>query len=105
VKDIERAVRFYTSLFGSDGVRKTATIMNSEKFGVGFSLDQTANFEPGDKGPLVYIWAEDDDMEAALAKVELAGGKVISQKTSMAHQVLNSMTIETGHPYGCPVFS
>lgn len=89
VKDIERAVKFYTSLFGGepeivdDGVRKTATIMNSEKFGVGFSLDQTANFEPGDKGPLVYIWAEDDDMEAALAKVEPAGGKVISQKTSM----------------------
>ncbi len=89
VKDIERALKFYTSLFGGEpeivdeGVRKTATIMNSEKFGVGFSLDQTDNFEPSDKGPLIYIWAEDDDMDAAIAKVEPAGGKTVTPKTAM----------------------
>ena len=89
VKDIERALKFYTQLFGGeveiedDGTRRTATLVNTDKFGVGVSLNQTANFEPSDKGPLVYVWAEDDDMEAAIAKVEPAGGKTLTPKTSM----------------------
>jgi predicted enzyme related to lactoylglutathione lyase len=88
-KDIGRAARFYSSVFGEDlqidddGTRRTATFPHDSDTGVGVSLNQTTNFEPGNKGPLVYIQAMNDDMASALAKVEAAGGKVVTPRTSM----------------------
>lgn len=87
VKNIERALRFYTGLFGGqaqiadDGVRRTATL-TSTSGGAGLSLNQTASFEPGMHGPLVYLDAG-EDLSDTLAKVVPAGGKVVIPKTSM----------------------
>ncbi|MBZ0295354.1 MAG: VOC family protein [Anaerolineae bacterium] len=89
VKDIERAAKFYEAIFGvkseigDDGTRRTATLTDTQASGVGISLNQTANFEPSNKGPLAYLMSVNDDMDASLAKVEPAGGKVIEAKTSM----------------------
>lgn len=89
VKDIERAAKFYGRVFGGapkihdDGVRRSATLTNTQGNGVGASLTQIEGFEPSDKGPLVYMLAADGDITAALAKVEPAGGKVTAPKTSM----------------------
>lgn len=89
VRDIERAAKFYNAIFGTtaeivdDGTRKTATLTNTQATGTGFSLNQTANFEPSDKGPLAYLMSENDDMSASLTKVEPAGGKIIEGKSSM----------------------
>lgn len=90
VKDIERAKRFYETVFElpagevvDDGVRRTVTLYYDETMvKTGFSLNQTANFEPGDKGLYVYLDAG-DDLTGALNRVEAAGGKVLTPKTSM----------------------
>lgn len=90
VRDIERAAKFYQTLFdlqptefAQDGVRRTATLANTSDAGhPGFSLTQTANFEPGNQGPLVYLYAG-DDLSAHLNRVESAGGKIVEGKTSM----------------------
>lgn len=87
VKNIERALKFYTGLFGGeaeitdDQVRRTATLSNTAG-GAGFSLNQTANFEPSAQGPLIYL-DTGADLTGTLAKVVPAGGKVVLPKTSM----------------------
>jgi uncharacterized protein len=90
VKDIERALKFYQTLFEleaieitNDGVRRTATLFGDptgQKAGI--SLNQTANFEPSDKGVFVYLDAG-EDLTEHLNRVEPAGGKVVEGKTSM----------------------
>ncbi len=88
VRDIERALKFYGTLFGveghisDDGVRRTVTLMYDEESKVGISINQTANFEPGDKGVFIYLDAG-DDLDRCLPLVEPAGGKILAQKTSM----------------------
>jgi uncharacterized protein len=87
VEDVTRAAAFYQSVFGlpagtvtDDGARRTVTLANpSAEGGVGISLNQTAGFLPGEKGPLIYLGADGD----ALLRVEAAGGKVLEGKTSM----------------------
>lgn len=90
VKEIERAANFYQVVFelepteiGTDGIRRFTTLVNTTSEGrVGISLTQIDNFEPGDKGPLVYLDAS-EDLTHHLQRVEPAGGKVIASKTSM----------------------
>ncbi len=90
VKDIERARRFYEAVFqlepteiSDDGVRRTATFFGgSEQGASGFSINQTANFEPCDKGVYAYLDAG-SDLSGHLSRVEPAGGKIVAAKTSM----------------------
>jgi len=90
VKDIERALRFYQAVFelqppeiSTDDVRRASTLADTTSVGgVGISLTQTENFEPGDKGPLVYLDAG-EDLTDHLNRVEPAGGRIIAPKTSM----------------------
>lgn len=88
VKDIERAQTFYEAVFGlsgdgivDDGTRKTTTLRMTEGQ-AGFSLNQTANFEPSDKGILVYVMI-DEPLQDTLKKVTDAKGSVVDEKTSM----------------------
>jgi predicted enzyme related to lactoylglutathione lyase len=89
VKDIERAMKFYAAVFdfapadiAKDDVRLSATMANVGEGGSpGISLTQTKDFEPGTKGPLVYL--NTDVMEPYIERVKAAGGKVITGKTSM----------------------
>jgi uncharacterized protein len=90
VKELERAVAFYQAVFQlqpteimTDAVRRTTTLVNTtEQGGAGISLNQTANFEPSNKGTLVYLDAG-EDLTHHLQRVETAGGKIIEGKTSM----------------------
>jgi len=88
VLDIERAQKFYEAVFGlagdgivDDGTRKTTTLKMTEG-AAGFSLTQTADFEPRDDGVLVYLMLEEPAADT-LKKITDAGGKVIVEKTSM----------------------
>jgi predicted enzyme related to lactoylglutathione lyase len=88
-RDLERAMKFYQAVFGlaateigADEVRRTTTLYYTEGGGPGISLNQTSNFEPSDKGTLVYLDAG-DDLTDHLKRVEPAGGTVVEQKTSM----------------------
>lgn len=90
VKDINRAAKFYQSVFElepaevqNDGVRETAILVNASEEGApGISLNQTASFEPSDKGLFLYLDVG-DDMPNALNRVTAAGGTVVTPKTSM----------------------
>ncbi|MBL8134695.1 MAG: VOC family protein [Anaerolineae bacterium] len=90
VKDIERAVRFYRAVFQleateirDDGARRTATLFgDGDAGGPGFSLNQTTNFEPSDKGMYIYINCG-QDLTEALSRVAGAGGTVVTEKTYM----------------------
>lgn len=90
VRDIERAMKFYRAVFdlqpteiSTDEVRRTTTVVNMTPEGrPGISLNQTRNFEPGDRGPLVYL-DTGEDLTDHLNRVEPAGGKIVEPKTSM----------------------
>ncbi len=86
--DLDRAIRFYAGLLQvevssyDDGVRKVALLSDTQDGNVGMSLNQTANFDPGNRGALVYLTV-DEDLEHLLPRVEALGGKILEPKTSM----------------------
>ena len=89
VVDLARAMKFYQAVFElpatevtDDGTRKTITLFGGADGQAGISLNQTKNFEPGDRGILVYL-AAGDELSAHLLRVEPAGGHIIEEKTSM----------------------
>ena len=89
VKDIERAMTFYQAVFNlqstevmTDDVRRTTTLVDTSTGGPGISLNQTRDFEPSNKGVLVYIDAG-EDLTQQLNRVESAGGKIVEPKTPM----------------------
>jgi len=90
VKNIERAARFYEAVLdlpeseiSDDGVRRTAILYGGSQDGkAGISLNQTKDFEPSDKGVYVYLNAG-ADLSEHLLRVEPAGGKIVTGKTSM----------------------
>ncbi len=106
VKDINRALAFYEKAFDlngdgivDDGIRKITNIrMVSGQ--AGFTLNQTDNFEPSDKGILVYIKI-DDSIQTALKKVSDAGGTVMSEKEPMGSSGFYALVKDTeGNIFG-----
>lgn len=101
VKDLERAQAFYRAVFeleatsiDDDGERRTTTLTSSSDDGSpGISLNQTSNFEPSDKGVLVYLDA--GNINAMLPRVEPAGGKVTTPKTSMGQAGNYALILDT----------
>lgn len=103
VKDLERAKAFYEAVFklepveiADDGVRRTATLFweAGESQRPGISLNQTANFEPSDKGTLVYL-ATGENINVLLARVEAAGGRVTAPRTSMGEAGNYALVLDT----------
>lgn len=91
VKDIKRAAKFYETVFelaegevyDDEGERLVIVYhMGSDAGEAGVSLNQTANFEPSDKGIFVYFNAG-EDLTGHLNRVEGAGGKIVQGKTAM----------------------
>ncbi|MDL1900800.1 VOC family protein [Anaerolineae bacterium CFX9] len=91
VLNLERAMKFYQSVFelevtpiDADNVRRTTTLVHADdEGGIGISLNQTANFMPGDRGPLLYLYTGKDVVEY-LERVEPAGGRIVQGKTPMS---------------------
>ena len=87
VTDYERAVRFYETVLGIqlkrevDGGRPMA-IFKSSLEAVGGALVRQPGREPTENGALVYLDAN-GKLDASLAKVEKAGGKVVMPKTDI----------------------
>lgn len=89
VIDLERAIGFYKAVFElqdpqrvDEGVRQVATFVNATEERAGISLNKTSNFEPMNKGVLVYFNAG-EDLSTTLARVVPAGGRIVEGKTSM----------------------
>lgn len=87
VLDMTRAVAFYNALFQlqaevyDDGERLSAVLWMIEG-APGLSLNQTEGFRPSADGPWIYIYSE-DPLEELLARVEAAGGEVLTPLTPM----------------------
>lgn len=84
VQNLERAVQFYGTLFAAKfdiipGETRSISVLTAEQGAVGVSLNRTANFEPGNKGAYVSF-AAGNAIETYLARVEQAGGKVITRR-------------------------
>ena len=87
VLNMSRALAFYNTLFElqaevyDDGERLSAVLWMIEG-APGCSLTQTAGFHPSPDGPWIYLYSE-DPLEELLARVEAAGGEVLTPLTSM----------------------
>jgi predicted enzyme related to lactoylglutathione lyase len=88
VKNLERAMKFYEGVFDlqpmeviEEAVRRHATL-NAGGSEPGGSINLTQNFEPSDKGVLVYL-SLPDDLAGRLEKVVALGGKIVADKASM----------------------
>ena len=110
VANLERAVKFYSEVFNkdmkvfeADEVRTLALMPpgagvedNIEPLG---SLLQTANFEPGEKGTIVYFDPV-DSLDVVLMRVETAGGKVTFPKFRIGHGCLATFLDSEGNTVG-----
>ena len=89
--DMERAKTFYRTILGTEKELQTMdlgdgmlyTVLPMEGEGAGGALVQYQNYAPGEgKGISVYLVVQ-GDLNATLAKVEAAGGKVIISKNPL----------------------
>jgi predicted enzyme related to lactoylglutathione lyase len=110
VANIERAVKFYSDVFKqemrtiqSDETRTLALMPP----GAGVldaiepqgSLLQTPNFEPSDKGAIIYFDPV-ESLDVVLERVEAAGGKVTFPKFRIGHGHLAVFTDSEGNAVG-----
>src|SRR5579884_3403438 len=86
VSDFDRAAKFYKAVLEKD-VQETPMgetrygILPSDQNGVGAALIQDKSRTPGPQGALVYLAV--DEINAALARIEAAGGKTLAPKMSL----------------------
>lgn len=88
-KDLDKAVAFYSEVFGVAFERMEMGPLNMamfagsdrEKHGATGALVEAEGYVPSANGSVVYFSC--DDVEAALKNVEKAGGKTIQSKTSI----------------------
>ena len=84
VKDLERAIRFYSAVLGAPVKREefpgmTIGILPHNDGEVGGCLFKNEGDEPSSKGPLLYLNAN-GRLDQAIAAVEANGGKVLQPK-------------------------
>jgi predicted enzyme related to lactoylglutathione lyase len=88
VTDLDRAARFYQTVLNvelrreSEGGRPMAIFNSAVEDGVGGALVRQTGREPTDNGVIIYLDA-DGKLDASLARVERAGGKVLMPKTDI----------------------
>ncbi|MFZ0454932.1 MAG: VOC family protein [Ignavibacteriaceae bacterium] len=94
VSNIERAVKFYESVFGFNLERQNfggfemAWFPNADKPGAPGSLVHDEKFyKPSQDGVLIYFSSPSGDLKNELDKVESAGGKVLMQKKIISEEI------------------
>jgi hypothetical protein len=89
VRDIDRALRFYSAVLGKTlkkeqaGFGAAVVLLPHDEGSIGGSLVQSMDAKPSDSGPLLYLNTH-DRLEEALRFVERYGGKVLSEVQSIA---------------------
>ena len=92
VEDMERAMKFYTDVFGFEMKRQQMGEFdmgwfpfNHEGIGAPGSLVKYEGFyKPSTDGTLIYFAAPSGDLNNEMAKVEPAGGKVLMEKKQIS---------------------
>lgn len=87
--DFDRAVKFYSATTGKDfkaqgeGDARMATSLSDDEMkegAVGFGVTGDSTIKPGSNGLRVYLSV---DIDRFLGKVEEAGGKILTPRSSM----------------------
>jgi predicted enzyme related to lactoylglutathione lyase len=91
VVELARARRFYESLLQATLREETfngqsMVILPYQQGGVGGALMLGEQFTPSAQGTVVYLGAG-DDLDGALARVEAAGGRVLSGKIHLSDDI------------------
>ncbi len=86
--DIGKTRLFYETIFGwtfqvFPGFETYAMFQTSGGLGGGFDAGPDAE-PPSDEGPILHI--EVDDIDAALAKIKEAGGKILAGRTKISDE-------------------
>ena len=88
VSDMDRAVRFYETVFDIILVRKTAGALDMALFpDIGSLVFHETFYKPSQDGILIYLTAQSDDLAIELGKVEKAGGKVLITKRQISEEM------------------
>jgi predicted enzyme related to lactoylglutathione lyase len=95
VKDMERAIKFYETVFTVKLVRQKLGQLDMAWFpwvetgkGSAGSLVHAPDFyQPSQDGILVYFTAHSGDVNNELSRVEKAGGKVLQKKTLITKEL------------------
>lgn len=97
--DFERAVAFYTTIFGHEistgdfmGVPHAFFPYQGE--GVGGAIISRPDTQPGSDGPVIYLNAG-NELSQAVARVETAGGQVLMPVTSIGEQGYIALILDT----------
>lgn len=90
VRDLDRAVTFYTNVLGvdlqlTDLLGVPHALFPVTEGGVSGALTQRRNVKPAEQGTRIYLRVE-GDINNALSKVEHAGGRVLTPKTSLGEE-------------------
>jgi len=89
VRDIDRAVRFYSAVLGTTlkkeqaGPGAAVAALPHSEGSIGGSLVQNMDAKPSENGPLLYL-NTNGRLDEALMAVEKHGGKVLAEKHSIA---------------------
>lgn len=93
VKDMERACKFYSEVFGVKIVQDSVAgpefemgVFEHSEDSVSGALIKGKGYEPSDKGPVIYMNAE-PSIESCLSKVEKSGGKIAVPKFRLSEQI------------------
>jgi len=88
VNDLDRAIRFYTEVFGYEFERTSVDSnemawfpINEAASGISGALAKGESYVPSTKGTLVYF--NTDNIDQVLSRVNSNGGKTLYPKTSI----------------------
>ena len=87
--NIERAVKFYSQILGTELRRDEFMgvphgFFPADQQGAGGAIVQRADYQPSDKGVVIYLNAG-RDLDGVLSRIESAGGKVLLPKTDIGN--------------------
>lgn len=103
VEDIDRAVKFYESLFEVKLQKNEASLefdmrmfpYSEDKMGISGSLVKGEMFKPSQSGTLVYFTTPSGDLNADAKKIEELGGKIVMPRTSIGEHGFIVIFIDT----------
>jgi uncharacterized protein len=95
VNDMDRAIRFYESIFvkrlEKQVFGKTSMAwfpMEESSYGTGGGLVYNPEvYTPGNEGPLIYFTSPTGDITLDLDRIEQAGGKIMMEKTLISEDL------------------
>jgi len=101
VKNFERAKQFYSTVLGVEvsempmpNMKYGMLPFDMQNGGIGGAIVEAQGMNPSEDGSIVFLNGG-DDLSVPLAKVEVAGGKVLFPKTAVGENGFISHFIDT----------